>query len=319
MNLRFSVIIPVYNRPEEVDELLHSFENQTYTGEYEIIIVEDGSQRECREVVDRYRGKLPVRYLKKQNTGPGLSRNFGMKNARGNYFIILDSDVIVPPLYLETVHRALSTHYTGVFGAPDRAHPSFDTFQKAVSYAMTSYLTTGGLRGHKKNKRFQLRSFNMGMSRAVYEKTGGFGSRRIGEDIEFSYRISRQGFSRQYIDGAYVYHKRRSSPAAFFRQMYRFGRERPALDAEFAGRHSLFYSLPSIFTVGLVVSLFLAMGGILTPLYIYFAYFLLIAIDSTMANKDIRVGLVSVPVVVIQFAGYGLGYIRGYFRAHDRT
>jgi len=310
----FSIIIPVYNRPNEIDELLLSLTKQTYTDSFELVVVEDGSQQKSAAIVKKYRAELQIKYLSKPNTGAGLSRNFGMKNASGNYYIILDSDVLLPPTYLEIVAQALQNNYTDAFGGPDAAHASFSALQKAINYSMTSLLTTGGLRGNKKAKaKFQPRSFNMGLSKKAFQTTKGFSERRIGEDIDLSFRLWKNGFETQFIADAFVYHKRRTSFRQFFLQTYRFGKERPILNRQYPGTAKLTYWFPSIFVLGFLLAMILAFVFCFLPLIILSFYSLAILIDSGSKNKSLKIGVLSVLTSFIQFFGYGLGYLKGQF------
>ena len=309
MKLFFSIIIPVYNRPDEIEELLYSFTRQTYQEAYEILIVEDGSNKKADEIVEKYKEKLTIRYFFKENTGAGLSRNFGMKNAMGNYFIILDSDVILPPTYLSTVDKALDLHYTDFFGGPDAAHNSFNVLQKAINYSMTSFLTTGGLRGRKNTKNFQPRSFNMGLSKKAFNASGGFSKRRIGEDIDLSFRLSKLGFKSQFIADAFVYHKRRTSLSAFFKQTYRFGKERPVLNKEYPGSAKLTYWFPSLFIIGFITAVILLFFRCFIPFVLLKLYCISIFIDAGIKNKSIWIGAMSVITSMVQFFGYGMGFL----------
>jgi len=312
LELKFSLIIPVYNRPNEIDELLQSITKQTYSKEFEVFIVEDGSKQKSDEIVVKYRDKLYIKYIFKPNTGAGLSRNFGMKNAIGNYFIILDSDVLLPPTYLEVVSKQLATNFTDAFGGPDAAHKSFSNLQKAINYSMTAMLTTGGLRGNKKsNTKFQPRSFNMGLSKKAFTETQGFSNRKIGEDIDLSFRLWEKGFETQLISDAFVYHKRRTSHTRFFKQTFNFGKERPKLNKQFKGSAKLTYWFPSIFVLGVVASIFLSFFSCYLPLILLSIYLLAILIDSSLKNKSIRIGILSVFTTIIQFFGYGTGFLIG--------
>lgn len=222
----FSIIIPLYNRPQEINELLHTLTNQTYT-QFEVLVIEDGSVNDARHIVESYQDRLDVRYYFKENEGQGFSRNFGFKHAKGNYFVVFDSDCLIPTDYLENVRNYLFDHNLDAYGGPDAAHKSFTPVQKAISYSMTSPFTTGGIRGNKKSiGQFHPRSFNMGISREVWEKTGGFILTRLGEDIEFSIRIHSLGFKIGLIPDAIVYHKRRTSFLQFYKQLHFFGRAR---------------------------------------------------------------------------------------------
>jgi glycosyltransferase involved in cell wall biosynthesis len=202
--MKYSLIIPVYNRPDEVDELLSSLTEQTFT-DFEVIVVEDGSTLPCREVVERYVDKISVKYFEKQNSGPGQTRNYGAERSRGEFLIVLDSDCVLPPTYLQEVENELNRMPTDAFGGPDRAHDSFTKIQKAISYSMTSFFTTGGIRGGKKKlDKFYPRSFNMGIRADVYKRLGGFSKMRFGEDIDFSIRIFKEGCSCRLFPEAWV-------------------------------------------------------------------------------------------------------------------
>ncbi len=313
--LHFSIIIPVYNRPQEIDELLSSLVCQDFIPDFEVIIVEDGSTVKADDIVAYYKDKLTVKYFYKDNSGPSVSRNYGMKQASGNYFIILDSDVMLPPHYLSAVTERLKGHYTDAFGGSDTSHTSFSVIQKAINYSMTSVLTTGGLRGHKKNRQFQPRSFNMGLSKKAFEKTGGFARQRIGEDIDLCFRLWQSSFKTQFIEKAFVYHKRRSNFEQFFNQVYSFGKARPILNKQYKDTAKTTYWLPSFFLLGFVVSLLIfPFSKILTALYAL--YLLLVLMDSLLKNKDILVGFLSIYTTLIQMFGYGLGFLQSQFKLH---
>ncbi|WP_456377953.1 glycosyltransferase, partial [Lutibacter sp.] len=234
MELHFSIIIPVYNRPQEIEELLASLTKQTYTKSFEVIVVEDGSSTSSKEIVQSFSSQLNSNYFFKENSGAGASRNFGMQKATGNYFIIFDSDCIIPPNYLVEVERALTANYTDAYGGADAAHTSFTTIQKAINYSMTSFLTTGGIRGNKKAVgKFQPRSFNFGISKKAFEKTKGFSNLKIGEDIDLTFRLWQHNFETQFIENAFVYHKRRATFRQFFKQTFAFGKGRPLLNKKY--------------------------------------------------------------------------------------
>lgn len=310
LTLNFSIIIPVYNRPDEIDELLESLTKQTYTKDFEIVVIEDGSTKKCDTVVGKYTDKLNIKYLSKHNTGAGLSRNFGMKNARGNYFIILDSDVLVPPTYLEIVAKKLTDNYTDAYGGPDAAHKSFSPLQKAINYSMTSLLTTGGLRGNKKAKsKFQPRSFNFGISKIAFKATEGFKSRKIGEDIDLSFRLWENDFETQLISDAFVYHKRRTSLIQFFKQTYKFGKERPVLSKQYPGTSKITYWFPSLFVLGTLLVFTSSLLGFYLPLYAFGIYIFAIGLDASLLNKSLKIGLLSIATTFVQFFGYGLGFL----------
>ena len=311
----FSIIIPVYNRPEEIDELLASILSQEYDETFDVSIIEDGSSVKSDLIVDKYSSQLSIHYLEKQNSGPGASRNYGMKQATGNYFIILDSDVILPKHYLATVAKQLEKKYTDAFGGPDAAHPNFTSLQKAINYSMTSFLTTGGIRGKKKSVgKFQPRSFNMGLSQKAFDITKGFSNMRAGEDIDLSFRLWEQGLETQLIDAAYVYHKRRNSFLGFFQQTFAFGTARPKLNKKYPTTAKLTYWFPSVFILGLDLSILLLIFGIYSPLLLYGLYFSLIALDASYRNKNNPiVSFLSIITSLTQFLGYGLGFLESTF------
>ena len=318
MNLNFSIVIPVYNRPQEIDELLESLCKQDFSDAFEVLVIEDGSSEKCDEIVAKYKSKLNVTYLFKENSGAGASRNFGMDHANGNYFIILDSDVLVPNQYLSSVKRTLEQSYTDAFGGPDAAHSSFTVLQKAINYSMTSVLTTGGIRG-KKNvaNNFQPRSFNMGLSKSVFEATGGFGKHKVGEDIDLSLRIREMGFTSQLISEAFVYHKRRTSLSQFYKQTFAFGTARPLLNKRYPETAKITYWFPLVFIIGLDFSLIALFFGYWQGLELYTLYFGLLFLDSLFQSKNIAVAFLSIITSLTQFFGYGLGFLEAKFTNKD--
>src|SRR5690625_3826925 len=314
--LFYSFIIPVYNRPEEIRELLDSFLNLEAEGlQYEIIIIEDGSTITSEKVAEDFKDKLPVIYYKKENSGPGPSRNFGMKRANGNYFIILDSDVILPADYLQNVHNFLARDYADCYGGADKAHPSFSPIQKAINFSMTSFLTTGGIRGRKKSlEKFKPRSFNMGISKKAFQATEGFSNMRVGEDLDLSIRLEKADFSIVFIPKAFVFHKRRSSWKSFFKQVYNFGKGRPVLNKWYPHTFSFVFWFPSLFLIGFIFSVCLLLGFQLHIfMSLYFIYFLLIFVSSSFENKSLKIGFLSIYASFLQFFGYGLGYLKSIF------
>jgi glycosyltransferase involved in cell wall biosynthesis len=309
---RYSVIIPVYNRPEELDELLESLSRQRFTN-FEVVIVEDGSSRPAKAVADKWSATLPLRYYTKENTGQGFSRNFGFARAAGEYLVVFDSDCLIPEHYFEAVEAQLARHPLDAWGGPDRAHAGFTPLQKAISYSMTSPFTTGGIRGGKKRLgAFHPRSFNMGISRAVWERTGGYIITRMGEDIEFSIRIQAQGFKTGLIPDAYVYHKRRTSLGQFYKQLHFFGRARINIGRFFPKEVKLVHAFPAAFVVGTVF--FLLSWLISTDLFwllsgLYLLFFVLIFGDSLRQNKNLKVAFLSMAAAFVQLWAYGVGFI----------
>ncbi len=252
----FSIIIPLYNRPQEIDELLHTLTKQNYL-QFEVLIIEDGSKIDAKAIVDSYTDRLDISYYFKENAGQGFARNFGFERAKGDYFIVFDSDCLIPPNYLETVKNYLLDEQLDAYGGPDGSHPSFTPVQKAISYSMTSPFTTGGIRGNKKHiGTFHPRSFNMGISREVWEKTGGFILTRLGEDIEFSIRIHSLGYKIGLIPDAVVYHTRRTDFFQFYKQLHFFGRARINIYKHFPSELKLVHFFPAFFTLFLLLSLF---------------------------------------------------------------
>ena len=310
--IRFSAIIPVYNRPEEINELLQSFVDQTEPF-YEVIIVEDGSSITCEEIVKSYAGQLNIQYLFKENSGQGFSRNYGFERAKGDYFLVFDSDCILPADYLDNVRYSIEKNRFDAFGGPDQSMDSFTPIQKAISYSMTSVFTTGGIRGNKKHAgHFHPRSFNMGISSNVFQSTDGYKITRMGEDIEFSIRIIESGFKVGLIEEAFVYHKRRTSFIQFFKQLRFFGRARINVSRFYPSEIKVIHLLPAGFLFALVFWLF-------TPLInlelFYFgawantAFIILIFLHASKECGSIYVGLLSVIASYIQLLAYGTGLI----------
>ncbi len=328
--MKYSIIVPVYNRPDEVDELLGSLTEQTEK-DFEVIIVEDGSFVTCEKVCNGYKATLDIHYFMKENSGPGQSRNYGVARAKGEYVIILDSDVVLPPGYIESVSDELEKAPADAFGGPDKAHSSFTDIQKAISYSMTSFFTTGGIRGSKKKKldKFYPRSFNMGVRRDVYNKLGGFSKMRFGEDIDFSIRIFKAGCKCRLFPESWVWHKRRTDFRKFFRQVYNSGIARINLYKKYPESLKLVHLLPMVFTVG-VLSLVVisAVGRVLMhyddidrwywlcagPWLPILAYCLLIFVDSSKQNRSLKIGLESIGASFVQLMGYGFGFIEAWWK-----
>ena len=311
----FSLIIPVYNRPDEVDELLESLSKLDYNEKFEIVIVEDGSSVKCEEVIHKYNNKLTISYYYKENSGPGDSRNYGMKMANGDYFIIFDSDCIIPKEYLTEVSNALKKSYVDCFGGPDKALSSFSDIQKAINFAMTSFITTGGIRGgSEKIDKFQPRSFNMGLSRKAFETSNGFGNIHPGEDPDLSFRLWNLGFETKLFPKAYVYHKRRIDWDKFSIQVNKFGKVRPILNSWYPQYTKLTFFFPSVFIIGLLAGLVLLIFNYDLLLQLYFIYFLLVFLISTYQNKSLKIGYLSAVAVWKQFYGYGTGFLESFFK-----
>ena len=327
--MKYSIIVPVYNRPDEVGELLRSLTQQTLR-DFEVIIVEDGSATTCEEVCRQYNDQLDLHYYYKENSGPGQSRNYGAERAQGQWLIVLDSDVVLPPDYLANADSELAANSCDAWGGPDAAHPDFTPIQKAISYSMTSFFTTGGIRGGKaKLDKFYPRSFNMGVRREVYHELGGFSKMRFGEDIDFSYRIVEAGHTTRLLPTAWVWHKRRTDFRKFFRQVFNSGIARINLTRRHPGTLKLVHLLPAVFTVGVIALILTSAVGRLLMYYCgndqwrwlcllpwvpIVLYSLIICADSTIKNRSLRVGLLSVPAAFIQLMGYGLGFLQAWWK-----
>ena len=326
--MKYSIIVPVFNRPDEVDELLESLCQQTLK-DFEVIIVEDGSKKPCKDVCDKYADILDLHYYYKDNSGPGQSRNYGAERASGEWLIVLDSDVVLPEGYMQAVADGTRDGLSA-WGGPDAAHESFTPVQKAISYSMTSFFTTGGIRGGKaKLDKFFPRSYNMGILRDVYQQLGGFSKMRFGEDIDFSYRIVEAGYQTRLVPEAWVWHKRRTDFRKFFRQVYNSGIARINLMKRHPGTLKLVHLLPTVFTIGVIgLVLISAVGRALmhyvdreqfywmcfAPWIPIILYSVIIFIDSTIKNRSLYVGLLSIPAAFTQLMGYGLGFIESWWK-----
>ena len=334
--MRYSIIVPVYNRPDEVDELLESLTKQSVK-DFEVIIVEDGSSIPCKEVCDKYAGKLDLHYYNKPNSGPGQSRNYGAERANGEYMIVLDSDVVLPTDYIKAINAELDREHADAFGGPDEAHSSFTDTQKAISYSMTSFFTTGGIRGGKKKlDKFYPRSFNMGISKKAYMALGGFSKMRFGEDIDFSIRIFKAGYKCRLFPEAWVWHKRRTDFRKFWRQVYNSGIARINLYKKYPESLKLVHLLPMVFTLGIfgtiaiwALGLFMfnfgpdhmnqSIGFAVMELAMLCTFFILlycIALfaDSSRKNRSLKIGALSVVSAFIQLMGYGCGFLNAWWR-----
>ena len=317
--MKYSVIVPVYNRPDEVDELLESLSSQTFK-DFEVVIVEDGSKITCKDVCDKYANILDLQYYYKENSGPGQSRNYGVERAKGDYVLIVDSDAVAPAGYLQAIDDELSRQPSDAWGGPDAAHDSFTDVQKAISYAMTSFFTTGGIRGGKKQlDKFYPRSFNLGIRREAYLALGGFSKTRFskmslyGEDIDFSIRIYKAGYSCRLFPEAWVWHKRRTDFRRFWRQVYNSGYARVNLWRMYPEALKPVHALPSLFTIGVAGLVVLAPFTCGWSLVLLLLYALLILINSSIQSKSLKVGFLAVAAVFVQLIGYGVGFLESLF------
>ncbi|MDO4319185.1 MAG: glycosyltransferase [Bacteroidales bacterium] len=310
--MKYSVIVPVYNRIDEVRELLDSLLAQTLQN-FEVIIVEDGSTEPCREAVDDAVAKgLDAHYFFKDNEGRSIARNYGIERATGDYFVFFDSDCVIPPRYFENLERMLAADPLDCYGGPDAAHESFSDTQKAINYSMTSFLTTGGIRGGKISlEKFVPRTFNTGFSRRVYERVGGF-REMFSEDIDMSTRIRLAGFSIGYIDNP-VWHKRRISFKKFLRQVYVFGMSRVTLKLLYPDSLKIVHLLPAAFLIGSIILIVLGLTVSHIFLWILAAYFIAVFIGALIVTRHLKIAAMAVPAAAIQLGGYGAGFIKAWF------
>lgn len=317
MTPKYSVIIPVYNRPEEVREILQSLTTQSFKN-FEVIIVEDGSSKTCVSEVEEFKSSLDIHYFFKPNSGPGPARNFGFARARGSYFVIFDSDCIIPEHYFGHVEHALEVNRLDAWGGPDRAHREFTILQRAMGYTMSSFLTTGGIRGGKHHVGwFQPRSFNMGISRDVFTVTGGFNFDRYAEDIEFSIRMKYSGFRVGLVEEAFVYHKRRTTLGQFFKQVFNFGKGRVLVGKVHPAEVKLTHWIPTFFVfccLGLLISPLIHPALFTTAGILFGAYLGAIFLHALVTQRHFTVALLSVPSALVQLWGYGLGFLSAKLR-----
>jgi glycosyltransferase involved in cell wall biosynthesis len=319
--MRYSVIIPVYNRPEEINELLKSLTDVTYKS-FEVLIIEDGSKNTCEHIVKRYKQRLDIYYYRKKNSGQGFSRNFGFEKAKGNYFVVFDSDCLIPPHYFDAVNKEIEgLQGLDCWGGPDRAHESFTPVQKAINYTMTSLFTTGGTRGSTRHiGTYHPRSFNMGISKEVYAATGGYIITRMGEDLELSIRIRKKGFQTRYINDAYVFHKRRTNFTQFYKQLFFFGRARINIWRFHPEELKAVHLFPLLFALGLTY----AVAGSIFDLpfsemllYLYGVFALILALDAFRLEKSVLVGIYSSIAGIVQLTAYGFGFLSEIFKSPD--
>ena len=307
----FSVIIPVYNRPAEVDDLLQSLAEQSCQ-DFEVYLVEDGSTVRCDNVAARYNDRLDLHYHYKENEGRSIARNYGIERATGDYFIFFDSDCVIPPQYFETLKQELEREYVDCFGGPDAASDDFSDVQKAINFSMTSLLTTGGIRGGKVQlEKFVPRSFNMGYSRKVWEKVGGF-REMFSEDIDMSTRVRQAGFSTRLIRDAYVYHKRRVDLKKFARQTYVFGMSRITLKLLYPDSLKLVHCLPALFVLGCLALILLAIFWHWWAILPLALYVLMLWISALISTRSLKISLIAIVSSFIQLGAYGIGFIKAF-------
>lgn len=311
--LQISIIIPVYNRPDEIDELLETLIKQS-DKKFEVVVVEDGSELDCKHIIDKYSDQLDISYFVIPNSGAGQARNFGVQHSKGEFVVIVDSDCLLPVDYIRSIKEALAKDDIDVFGGPDKAADTFTPVQKAINYTMTSFLTTGGIRGNKKKiGKYYPRSFNMGIRRTVFNALNGFAPIRLAEDTDFSIRVYKGGYRVSLLPSVYVYHKRRSTFKTFYKQVRNFGIGRINLIKAYPECTKIEYFFPAAFLLFLIASILVA-PWYYWGLIIFLIYFLLIFIDSSIKNKSIKVGGLAVVAAFIQHTGYAIGFISNFWK-----
>ncbi len=315
--MKFSLIVPVFNRPDEVEELLLSLSEQTFK-DFELIIVEDGSKIDCKSEVEKYYDKLNIKYYYKKNEKPAIARNYGVERASGEYVVFVDSDCILPPDYFEKVNKNLSAEDTDIYGGPDAANPSFNSTQKAISYSMTSFLTTGNIRGGEKVDKFYPRSFNLGLKKSIFDEMGGFPITKMhpGEDMVFAIELIKRGYKTKLFKGCFVYHKRRNTLASFFKQVFRFGKTRHIISKIYPETFKIFYLAPTAFIFGVftLIGLSFIWWFAFTPLILYI---FLLFFNSLIKNKNIKVAFLSIITSFVQLFGYGFGFLQPVFKKDE--
>lgn len=312
--MKFSIVVPVYNRPDEMKELLDSIEKQEYN-DFELVVIEDGSSIKSEDICNAYADKFSINYQYKTNEGPSIGRNVGAKLAQGEYLIFTDSDCILPANYLSTIANSITPEYQG-YGGPDESHPDFNNMQKAISYSMTSILTTGGIRARKKNeKNYVLRSFNMTILREAFLKMGGFPTTRLhpGEDTIFGIDFLKAGYKTKIIPEAHVFHKRRNSIQSFYKQVSNFGKVRYLITKLYPDTFKITFLFPSAFFFFALFATLVA-PWFVAPILFVLTYLLAIFIDSSIQNSSVFVGGLSVFTTLVQFIGYHLGFSKAVWK-----
>lgn len=313
MKPSISIVVAIYNRKDELFELLTSLTQQT-DPEFEIIIVDDGSSIDLKPTISNFEESLDIKYFKKDNSGPGLTRNYGAARAANEWLVFVDSDVIVEKDYIEHIKNDILTIPCDAFGGADKAHKGFNLMQKAISYSMTSVFTTGGIRGSKKAvSKFQPRSFNMGVKKAVFEKVGGFSEMRIGEDPDLSMTLWENGFTTAFFDDIAVYHKRRVDFGKFSKQVYQFGCARPILNQRHPNYVKISFAFPTLFMLGYVMGFleyFILDRGII--LSFYGLYTFLVLFHALLLTKNISIAGMAVISTYIQMFSYGYGFLKSW-------
>ena len=315
MQKTISIVVAIFNRKDELFELLNSLIAQT-DKDFEVIIVDDGSFVDLLPTVETFKEMLNIQYFKKANSGPGLSRNYGANRAKNDWLVFVDSDVIVEKDYIENIKKNLEKTDCAAFGGADKAHKGFNLLQKAISYSMTSVFTTGGIRGSKKAvTRFQPRSFNMGVNKEIFLKIGGFSEMRIGEDPDLSMTIWENGYQTAFFDDIGVYHKRRTDLGKFSKQVYQFGCARPILNQRHPDYVKPTFWFPTLFLLGYVAGIleyFLLQKGFVLACYGF--YTLIIFVHALYLTKNIAIAAQAIITTYIQMFSYGYGFLESWIK-----
>lgn len=315
MQKTISIVVAIFNRKDELFELLNSLIAQT-DKDFEVIIVDDGSFVDLLPTVETFKEMLNIQYFKKANSGPGLSRNYGANRAKNDWLVFVDSDVIVEKDYIENIKKNLEKTDCAAFGGADKAHKGFNLLQKTISYSMTSVFTTGGIRGNKKAvTRFQPRSFNMGVNKEIFLKIGGFSEMRIGEDPDLSMTIWENGYQTAFFDDIGVYHKRRTDLGKFSKQVYQFGCARPILNQRHPDYVKPTFWFPTLFLLGYIAGIleyFLLQKGFVLACYGF--YTLVIFLHALYLTKNIAIAAQAIITTYIQMFSYGYGFLESWIK-----
>ncbi len=317
-----SVITPSYNRASELEHLMRSISAQSIDHNlFELIISDDGSTDDTEALINSWQEKasFSIKYISQENKGPGAARNHGLEKSIGELILFIDSDCEAHPKWIETIVDEYHKSEFDACGGPDGGKKDFTLLQKAIDYSMTSFFTTGGMRGHSEKmiSKFYPRTHNMGVKRDKYEAVGGFGNLRHGQDIEFSHRIRTSGGKIRFIKNALVYHRRRTSLRQFIKQVFNWGVARINLGKIDTAMLEPVHFLPSL---SILLSLFIILiiyqldWGISEIFLLFFSPLSIICLLGALNKKDLRVFPILLLVIPIQIFGYGLGFLQAYIR-----
>lgn len=323
---KFALISPTFKRPDEVTEFLDSLRKLDYPKDKFEIILGDGTPGdELRPLIYPYQKDLPLKIYYEEFLPVSNARNRAAELSTAQFFIFLDSDCIIPEGYLKAVEFFLDAHpQINLFGGPDAASEDFTDLQKAISFSMTSFLTTGGIRGGSSSvTTYHPRGFNMGISAELFNKVGGYDENFVcGEDVELSMRLIKAGAKSAFIEEAHVFHKRRTSIKQFRRQVFRFGAARPLLAKAHPGNLKITHLFPLAFTVYRHVSaiLFLLVFyfnlSVLSLPFAMYVLYMVAVFFSALKKEGLSVALLAVQTTNTMNAGYGIGFLRNYLEVY---